>query len=76
MPCFPNGLFMKDVFENLEVVVLSFKEAEEGAHFVKTAEEAVQYLESKDFNFACRMLGKHCWKDSSPHYSVLMGISI
>ena len=41
---------MKDVFENLEVVVLSFKEAEEGAHFVKTAEEAVQYLESKDFN--------------------------
>lgn len=56
--------------------MLSFKEAEEGAHFVKTAEEAVQYLESKDFNFACRMLGKHCWKDSSPHYSVLMGISI
>ena len=44
MPCFPKVLFMKDVFENLEVVVLSFKEAEEGAHFVKTAEEAVQYL--------------------------------
>lgn len=47
MPCFPKVLFMKDVFENLEVVVLSFKEAEEGAHFVKTAEEAFNILRAR-----------------------------
>ena len=48
---------MKDVFANLEVVVLSSKDAGDGVYSAKTAEEAVKYLESKGFEKACVLGG-------------------
>ncbi len=44
---------MKDLFANLEVVVLTLKGADVGVYSAKTAEEAVSYLESKGFEKAC-----------------------
>ena len=51
------ALIMNDVFANLEVVVLSSKDAGDGVYSAKTAEEAVQYLESKGFEKACVLGG-------------------
>ena len=48
---------MKDVFANLEVVVLSSKDFGDNVYSAKTAEEAIHYLESKGFEKACVLGG-------------------
>lgn len=48
---------MKEVFANLEVVVLSSKDIGNGVYSAKTAEEAVRYLESRGFEKACVLGG-------------------
>ncbi len=48
---------MKEIFSKLEVVVLTSKDVGESAYSAKTPEEAVSYLESKNFETVC-VLGR------------------